>query len=120
MSNRCTVSSKIKVRLLGYVSAGVLASLAPVAAQAATVANPNTGTGCSLNTAEFDPGSGQDINVPAGFKVSVFARGLNMPTGIAFRSAGAGFEVYVLESGHGLPSACNDESTMPGGTFAAN
>ena len=43
-----------------------------------------------------------------------------MPTGIAFRSAGAGFEVYVLESGHGLPSACNDESTMPGGTFAAN
>src|SRR5262249_49766062 len=45
---------------------------------------------------------------------------LNMPTGIAFRSAGAGFEVYVLEPGHGLPSACNDESTMPGGTFAAN
>jgi hypothetical protein len=41
-----------------------------------------------------------------------------MPTGIAFRKAGAGFEVYVLESGHGLPSACNDESTMPGGTFS--
>jgi hypothetical protein len=43
-----------------------------------------------------------------------------LPTGIAFRKAGAGFEVYILESGHGLPSACNDESTMPGGTFAAN
>ena len=32
----------------------------------------------------------------------------------------AGFEVYVLESGHGLPSVCNDKSTMPEGTFAAN
>ncbi|MDE3158445.1 MAG: hypothetical protein KGM92_06725, partial [Acidobacteriota bacterium] len=25
-----------------------------------------------------------------------------------------------LESGHGIPSACNDESLQPGGTFAAN
>ena len=120
MSNGCTAASKRKVRLLGYVSASVLASMIPVAAQAATVTNPNPNPGCNLNTAEFDPGNGQDINVPAGFKVSVFASGLNMPTGIAFRSAGAGFEVYVLESGHGLPSACNDEATMPGGTFAAN
>ena len=120
MTNGCTAASKRKVRLLSYVSAGVLASMIPVAAQAATVANPNPNPGCSSNTAQFAPGNGQGINVPAGFKVSVFASGLNMPTGIAFRSAGAGFEVYVLESGHGLPSACNDELTMPGGTLAAN
>ena len=116
MTNGCTTASKRKVRLLGYVSASVLASMIPVAAQAAIVANPL----CPANTAFFNPGTGQGINVPQGFKVSVFASGLNMPTGIAFRSAGAGFEVYVLESGHGLPSACNDESKMPGGTFAAN
>ena len=113
MSNGRTAASKRKVTLLSYVSAGVLASMIPVAAHAGTVANPNPNPGCSSNTAQFAPGNGQGINVPPGFKVSVFASGLNMPTGIAFRSAGAGFEVYVLESGHGLPSACNDESTMP-------
>jgi glucose/arabinose dehydrogenase len=115
MSNRYTVSSKIKGRLLAYVSAGVLASMAPVAAQAAVLSNPI----CTDNTAQFDPGSGQGIVVPPGFKVSVFAQGLNFPTGIAFRRAGAGFEVYVLESGHGLPSRCNDqESPVVGGTFS--
>ena len=120
MSKGLRAASKRKVRLLGYVSASILASMIPAAAQAATVTNPNTGTGCSSNMALFNPGSGKDINVPAGFKVSIFKAGLNMPTGIAFRKAGAGFEVYVLESGHGLPSACNDESTMPGGTFNPN
>src|SRR5262249_31190562 len=119
MSSRWTIASRRKVRLLGYVSASVLAAMVPVAAQAATVANPNqANVDCAKNTAQFAPDNGQGINVPAGFKVSVFAQGLNMPTGIAFRSAGAGFEVYVLESGHGLPSVCNDEATMPGGTFS--
>ena len=113
MSNGHTAASKRKVRLLSYVSAGVLASMIPVAAQAATVANPNPNPLCA-NTAQFAPGNGQGINVPAGFKVSVFASGLNMPTGIAFRSAGAGFEVYVLELGHGLPSVCNDEDNAGG------
>jgi hypothetical protein len=58
--------------------------------------------------------------VPKGFKVSFFASGLNFPTGIAFRMIGnqgddgqggrsRRFEVFVLESGHGLPSQCNDE-----------
>lgn len=106
MSTRCTVASKRKVRLLGYVSASILASMIPVAAQAATtVANPI----CPDNTAFFDPDQGRDIVVPPGFKVSAFAVGLNFPTGIAFRKIGAGFEVYVLESGHGLPSRCNNE-----------
>jgi hypothetical protein len=43
-----------------------------------------------------------------------------MPTGIAFLKTGGTFEVYVLESGHGLPSACNEQDVMPGGTFAPN
>src|SRR5215472_14664477 len=113
MSRRCRVASKTKVRLLSYVSASVLAAMVPVAAQAATVSNPN----CPVETVLFDPGSGQDIVVPSGFKVSVFASNLNFPTGIAFRSAGAGFEVYVLESGHGLPSRCNEQGSWPGGVF---
>jgi hypothetical protein len=107
MSSRCAFASKRNVRLLGYV-AGLLASTVPVAAQAATVSNPI----CTNNTALFDPGSGQDIVVPPGFSVSRFTTAtLNFPTGIAFRRAGAGFEVFVLESGHGLPSRCNDETS---------
>jgi hypothetical protein len=29
-------------------------------------------------------------------------------------------EVYMLESGTGLPGKCNNNATMPGGTFAAS
>jgi hypothetical protein len=121
MSSRCTFASKRNVRLLGYVASVLLASTAPFAAQAATVANPNPD--CGGNTAGFNPGNGQGIVVPPGFNVSVFKSGLNMPTGLAFRKIGGKFEVYVLESGHGLPSRCNDESIwpgnpgQPGGTF---
>jgi hypothetical protein len=56
--------------------------------------------------------------VPPGFKVSVFASGLNMPTGIAFLGNKNQFKVYVLESGHGLPSKCNEQGSFPGGTFS--
>jgi hypothetical protein len=75
-----------------------------------TVSNPI----CPVETVFFDPGQGQDIVVPTGFKVSVFVSGINFPTGIAFRKMGNGFEVYVLESGHGLPAGnnCNDEATF--------
>jgi hypothetical protein len=72
------------------------------------------------NTAFFDPTLPPSINLPPGFTASVFAKGLNMPTGIAFLGNASSFQVFVLESGHGLPSACNDESVQPGGTFAAN
>jgi hypothetical protein len=79
------------------------------------VANPI----CTNNTVSFNPDKGQDIVVPLGFKVSVFATGLNFPTGIAFRGDGESFEVFVLESGHGLPSRCNDEtSSVVGGEFS--
>jgi hypothetical protein len=82
-------------------------------AVAATVANPL----CPTETAFFDPGNGGDIHLPPGFTVSVFAKGLNMPTGIAFLGNSNNFQVYVLESGHGLPSKCNEQGSWPGGVF---
>src|ERR1700746_142868 len=59
-------------------------------------------------------------SVAAGFTASVFASGLNAPTGIAFLGNANNFQVFVLESGHGLPSVCNDETAWPGGEFSAN
>ena len=109
-------STKLRVR---PVVAAVAAAFAlPTAAYADTVANPL----CTDNTALFNPDSGQDIHVPPGFKVSVFASRLNFPTGLAFRGNAQNFEVYVLESGHGLPSPnCNDQSAPSlGGDFDAN
>lgn len=114
---KCSALSKTKARLLGCLAGGVVVSILPSPALAATVANPL----CPTETVKFDPGQGQDIVVPNGFKVSVFASGLNFPTGIAFRRIGnqgdddqggraSRFEVFVLESGHGLPSQCNDEA----------
>ena len=64
---------------------------------------------CTDNTAFYSPGTAKDIVVPPGFKASVFASGLNFPVGIAFTGNKNNFQVYVLESGHGLPSRCNDE-----------
>ena len=88
--------------------------MSPIAVQAAdTVANPL----CPAETAIFAPGSGQDIDVPPGFTISVFAKSLNMPTGIAFLGNQNRFDVYVLESGHGLPSKCNEQGSWPGGVF---
>jgi hypothetical protein len=100
-------------RLLRTVLAIAPALALPSLASAATVANPL----CPDNTALFDPGSGQDIRVPAGYTVSVFRAGLNFPTGIAFRGNKQNFEVYVLESGHGLPSRCNEQSQFGSGDF---
>jgi len=85
--------------------------MSPLTVNAAVVSNPL----CPAETAKYDPGHGQDIKVPPGYAVSVFASGLNFPTGIAFRATGEGdFEVYVLESGHGLPAGnhCNDEAAF--------
>lgn len=85
----------------------------PNFAAAATVANPL----CPSETANFGPGTGQDIAVPSGFTVSVFASGLNAPTGIAFRGNSRNFDVFVLESGHGLPSLCNEQGSFGSGDF---
>jgi hypothetical protein len=72
------------------------------------------------NTAFFNPTLPPSINLPAGFTASIFATGLNAPTGIAFLGNASNFQVFVLESGHGLPSRCNDETAWPGGEFATN
>lgn len=96
------------------LSAATWALLAfPHDGAAATVANPI----CPDNTALFDPDNGEDIVVPAGYEVSVFKAGLNAPTGIAFRGTKEKFEVYVLESGHGLPSICNEQGSFGSGNF---
>ena len=99
----------------------------PLSVYATMVGNPL----CPVETVLYNPGNGQDIVVPPGYKVSVFAQGLNFPTAVAFRSnhrdgkddddkkhdddksggGKKGFEVFVLESGHGLPSRCNDETS---------
>src|SRR5213594_3289645 len=82
---------------------------------AAAAANPL----CPGEDVFFNPGNGEDIVVPPGFTVSVFKSGLNFPTAVAFRGNSRRFEVFVLESGHGLPSRCNDEtSSTLGGEFS--
>jgi hypothetical protein len=97
----------------------VVTSLAlPTAAAAATVGNLL----CPGEEVLFNPGNGEDIVVPDGFKVSVFASGLNFPTGIAFRGDSHRFEVYVLESGVFPTSRCNDgvawqSKGLPGNPF---
>jgi glucose/arabinose dehydrogenase len=97
--------------LLACAATGAL--LVAPQAVAATVANPL----CPDNTALFDPGNGEDIVVPQGYQVSVFKSGLNFPTGIAFRGDAKHFEVFVLESGHGLPSVCNEQGSFGSGEF---
>lgn len=121
MSMGYACATRRNAMLLGS-AAVVLAAMMPAAAGAATVANPIAG--CEGNTAQFNPGNGQDIVLPKGFKVSVFASGLNFPTGLAFLLKGdsddprrRSFEVYVLESGHGLPSRCNEQDSFGSGAF---
>jgi glucose/arabinose dehydrogenase len=104
-------------RTAAVIIAGLPIVGLPAVAAAATVQNPI----CTTETALFNPDSGSDIviDAPAGtFTVSVFASGLNFPTSIAFLGSGDRFTVFVLESGHGLPSKCNDQSqAVVGGDF---
>jgi len=94
-------------------AAFLFGSLLALPGVAAAAGNPL----CPGEDVLFNPASGEDIVVPPGFQVSVFATGLNFPTGIAFRGDAGNFEVYVLESGHGLPSRCNDQSAFGSGDF---
>jgi len=67
----------------------------------------------------YNPSHGQDILLPKGYKVEVFAKDLNFPTAIAFKGDKKNFQVYVLESGKGLPGACNNnEFAGFGGKFS--
>src|SRR5215813_11792325 len=89
----------------------------PTVTDAQTVSNPSTAPDCMNNTAFYNPTLPPSINLPPGFTASVFAKNLNMPTGIAFLGNASSFQVFVLESGHGLPSVCNNEMAWPGGPF---
>src|SRR5882757_10103803 len=83
------------------LAAGMTAT--PLAAWGQTKSNPV----CPTETAFYDPGRAEDIVVPKGYKVEVFARDLNFPTDVAFVGDQHSFKVVVLESGTGLPSRCN-------------
>jgi hypothetical protein len=90
----------------------------PGVAVGATVGNPL----CPGEEVLFNPGSGEDIAVPDGFAVSVFASGFNFPTGIAFLGNSHRFEIYILESGAFPASRCNDGAAwqakgLPGNPF---
>jgi hypothetical protein len=57
----------------------------------ADVSNPV----CPVESVFFDPGNGEDIVVPAGYKVEVFAKGLNFPTDVAFLGNKGSFQVLA-------------------------
>src|SRR2546427_10790888 len=89
-----------------------LALTLPTLATAQMQGNPL----CPGEDVFFNPGHGQDIVVPPGFEVSVFAKGLNFPTAVAFRGDARRFEVFVLESGHEIGRAsCKGKSVDLGG-----
>ena len=90
----------MKLKRLGSIAvACALGPLVPLstAAVAQTVSNPSTPPDCMNNTAFFNPTLPPSINLPPGFTASVFAAGLNMPTGIAFLGNASNFQVLVLE-----------------------
>src|SRR5712691_9428421 len=99
-------------------------ALASGATSAQTRSNPN----CPVETVFYDPGHGEDIVVPKGFEASVFAKDLNFPTGIAVSGDSKHFQVFVIESGKGLPSGfneatdcnSNDKATVGGSTSQTN
>src|SRR5256884_535047 len=118
ISRRSTARSALRrggkySRSAALLLAGI--AVAPVAALA-DASNPV----CPVETVFFDPGNAEDIVVPDGYKVEVFAKGLNFPTDVAFLGGKDNFRVLVLESGTGLPSPCNDNTKVPGiGKFDA-
>ena len=109
----------IRATLLMLVALVSIATLLPTTAQAQTRTNHTAG--CAGNVVNYNPGNGEDIVVPKGYKVERFSKqDLNFPTGIAFIGSKSDFKVLVLESGHGLPSRCNDrEDPVYGGPFSA-
>jgi glucose/arabinose dehydrogenase len=82
----------------------------PSSARAASVGNAL----CAGEDVQFNPGNADDIIVPPGYKIEVFAKGLNFPTNIAFKGSAHSFEVYVTEAGTSLPGRCNAAVGYPG------
>src|SRR5688572_28063787 len=99
-----------------FVSSKIAALLAVAGLSAAPAAFGQSATNpiCPEEAVFYNPGDGEDIAVPRGFKVEVFARNLNFPTDIVFVGNRHDFRAFVLESGTGLPGRCNDNSAVPG------
>ena len=101
-----------------------LSSIAVALAFASMAAVPVVGwadgvnNNCPEESVYYNPANGEDIVVPKGFKVEVFAKGLNFPTDVAFVGDKDNFKVYVLESGTGLPGKCNTNVGVYGGPLA--
>ena len=96
-----------------------LAALMSALLPANTGAQPSNTVGspvCEGEGVTYNPGNGEDVAVPEGYSVSVFARDLNFPTGIAFSGSKDNFQVFVIESGTGLPGRCNSNEGISGTT----
>ena len=111
MRNRIDRSQKLVAVALAFAGILVSSSLA----SAVVLGN----AACPGEQVIFDPGRGQDIIVPPGYKVEVFASGLNFPTGIAFKGNDRRFEVFVTESGTGVPGQCNGAEFFKANTHGA-
>ncbi len=96
------MAKRIGIRLLLGLMFGALLTFQAPPARAA-----GSNAACLDEDVFFGPGSGEDILVPPGYKVEVFASGLNFPTNIAFLGTQSSFEVYVTEAGTSLPGRCN-------------
>ena len=118
MDASASVISRGSLRVTALAGALLMAQSALAGSPPPTKGN----AACPGEEVFYDPHNGEDIVLPAGYKVEVFARDLNFPTGIAFLRTGedAGdFQVLVVESGTGLPSRCNtNEFPGYGGKFS--
>src|SRR5438874_10712792 len=106
---------KVSCMAVALALAGLAAHLT---AEAQTRTNPSTA--CQANVVNYNPGNGEDIVVPEGYKVERFSKiDLNFPVAVAFIGHRYDFKVLVLESGHGLPSRCNEnDDPNNGGKFS--
>src|SRR5262245_13861489 len=96
-----SMQSETRFRCLLLILAVMLVGV--TSAEAQTAGN----AACPGEDVFFNPSHGEDIIVPPGYKVEVVAKGLNFPSGIAFKGNSKDFEVFVTESGTGLPGRCN-------------
>src|SRR6267142_335355 len=98
----------------------VALALAGIAAVPVAALADGVNANCPEESVFYDPGHAEDIVVPKGFKVEVFAKGLNFPTDVAFVGSKDNFKVYVLESGTGLPGKCNNNVGAYGNKLTPN